>query len=107
MDCTQVLSDGIYAGFTGADTDNFFDVRDENLAVADASRLGSLADGFDGAVHGFVCDDDFNFHLGKKVDDIFGAAVKLGMAFLSSKALGFDDSDPLQADFLKGLLHFI
>src|SRR5690606_27348590 len=107
MDCMQVLLDGIHAGFTGTDTNNFFDVGDENLAIADASRLGSLADGFNSAVHGFVCDDDFNFHFGKKVDDIFGAAVKLGMTFLSSKSLGFDDSNPLQTDFLKGFLHFI
>lgn len=83
----QVVSDCIHAGFTGTDTDNFFNVGDENLAIADAPRLGGLADGFNGTVHGFIRDDDFNLHLGEKVDDIFGAAIKLGMSFCRPKPL--------------------
>ena len=41
--------DGVEAAFAGADADNFFDVGDEDLAVADTAGGGSLADGFDGA----------------------------------------------------------
>src|SRR5690606_33821865 len=94
-------------GFTGADADDFFYVRDENLAVADTPRLGGFANGFDGALGCFVGYHDFDLHLGKKVNDIFGAAVEFGMAFLTAETLGFDHGYPLQADFLKGFLHFI
>ena len=44
--------------------------------------------------------DKFDFHLGKEVDDIFGATIKFGMALLPAKALGFHDSNALQPDLL-------
>ena len=47
------------------------------------------------------------FTLGRKIHDVFGSAIKLGMAFLPSKPLGFGDGDALQADLLQCLLHFV
>jgi hypothetical protein len=47
------------------------------------------------------------FTLGRKVHDVFGSAVKFRVALLTTKTLCFGDGDSLQANFLKGLLHFI
>ena len=49
-----------------------------------------------------VGQNDLDLHLGKKVDDIFGSAIELGMTFLAAETLGFGDGDALQAE---GLLH--
>src|SRR3546814_13602544 len=51
-----------------------------------------------------VCSSDL---LGEKIDDIFSAAIKLGMPLLPAEALGLGDGDAGHADFVKGLLHFI
>ncbi len=69
--------------------------------------MSGVADGFDDCVHVFVCQNDLDFDLGKKVDDIFSAPVKLRMTLLAPEAFGFRDSDALQADVLKGFLHFV
>ena len=39
-------SDGLFAGFTGADTDGLFQVGDENFAVTNFAGVGGLDDGF-------------------------------------------------------------
>ena len=88
-------------GFPGADPHRPFHVDDEDFPVADAARLGSLANGFDSAFHHVVAEHDFDFHFGKEIDDIFGAAIELGMALLAAEALCFGDGNSLKACFLK------
>ena len=60
-----------------------------------------------GAFDGVVAEHDLDLHLGQKVDDILGAAIKFGMALLAAEAFGFGDRDALQADLLKRLLHLV
>ena len=79
----------------------------ENLAVADAAGLRRLADRLDGAVEVLVGDDDLDLHLGQEVDDIFGAAIKLGMALLAAETLGLGHRDALYAGLLQRLLDLI
>ncbi len=55
----------------------------------------------------FVAEHQLELHLGQEVDDIFGAAIKLGMAFLASETLGLGHRDALEADLLQSLLNFI
>src|SRR6478752_6690323 len=81
-------SDSVQPGFAGSDADRLFDVGDENLAVADAPGLRSPPDRVDRALDQIVADHDLDLHLGQEVDDVFCAAVELGMAFLAAKALG-------------------
>src|SRR5262249_55118724 len=38
---------------------------------------------------------------------VFCPAVQLGMTFLTAKTLGLGDGNPLNADFMKRLLHFV
>ena len=51
-------SDRVDAGFSRADADHFLDVRDEDLAVADAAGLCGLADGFNRGLDGIVAVGD-------------------------------------------------
>src|SRR5271165_1431861 len=100
-------SDRVGAGFAGADADGAFDIGDEDLAVADASGLGGLADGLDGALDGAIGQNQFYFDLGQEIDDIFRATVKLGMALLAAKTLRLGNGDAMQPRFLKRFLHLV
>ena len=56
--------------------------------------------------HGLV-NHNFNLHFRQKIDYIFGAAIKFGMAFLATKSLCFQDGDALNADVVKRFLDLI
>ena len=99
--------DGFRTGLTGTDADGLFDWGNENLPVPNAAGFGGLANGFNCAFNLVVIDDNFDFHLGQKVDDIFSAAIELCVTFLAAKALGFKNGDTLQAYFLESFLHFV
>src|SRR6202008_4021388 len=47
------------------------------------------------------------FHLRQEVDDVFGAAIELGMSLLPTETLGFRDGNALQSDFLERFLHLV
>ena len=67
-----------------------------------ALRIASMA-----LVEQVVGEHDLDLHLGQEVDDVFGAAIELGVALLAAEALGLGDGDALQADLLQRLLHFV
>src|SRR6202047_3417116 len=100
-------SDGVKSGFPRPDPDGFFDRRDKDFAVADPPGLGGATDCLDCFVDHVVAEHDLDLHLGEKIDDVFGAAVKLGVALLAPEPLGFSHGNTLQTDFLQRLLHFI
>ena len=93
--------------FAGADADRLLDVGYEDLAVADAAGLRSLADGLDGALDHVVAEHDLDLHLGQEIDDILGAAIEFGVTLLAAESLGLGHGDALQADFLERFLHLI
>ncbi len=82
-------------------------VDDEDLAVADAAGMGGLLDRLDGALDHRVFHDDLDLHLGQEIDDVFGAAIELGMALLPAEALGLGDGDALDPDLVKRFLHLV
>ena len=45
-----------------------------------------------------VGNDDLDFHLGQEVDDVFGAAVELGVALLAAEALHLGHGQAGDAD---------
>src|SRR5579872_4201516 len=102
-----VISNGIRAGFAGADADRFFDIEDENLAVADAARARSLLDRLDRGFLTVFVYDDFDLHLGQEIHNIFRAPIEFGMAFLAAEALGLGDRDALDPHFLQRFLHLV
>src|SRR6266702_2071455 len=98
---------GVQPGFAGSDADGFLDVGHEDLAITDAPGLGRAADGVDGPLDEVVADHDLDFDLGQEVDDVLGAAIKLGMTLLTSEALGLRDRDALKSYFLERLFHLV
>src|SRR5262247_784676 len=100
-------SDGVHSGFPGSDPTGFFDVGDENLAIADPPGLGGATDRLDGFLDHVIAEHNLDLHLGEKIHDVFGSAVKLGVALLPTEALGFGHGDALQPHFLQRLFHLV
>ena len=71
------------------------------------SVFGRVADRGDRRVDLVVGQNHLDFHLGKEVHHVFGAAVKLGMTFLAAKSLDLDHAQALNADVLQGLFYFV
>ena len=95
------------ARLAGADSHSGSEVENEDLAITDPAGLSCLTDSLDRGINHFVDQNHFDLHLRKKIHDIFSAAIKLGMTFLTAKTLSFGNGDTLQADLLKGFLHFV
>src|SRR5512142_1963525 len=77
-----VASDGCFSGLAGADPHDLLDCGDEDLAVTDLARARGAHDGLDGAFDPVVRQDDLDLDLRQEVDDVFGAAIELGVALL-------------------------
>src|SRR5262249_12506927 len=100
-------SDGVKPGFPCPDPDGFFDVRDEDFAVADPPGLGGAPDRLDCFFNHVVTEHNLDFHLRQKINDIFGATVELGVSLLAPKTLGLGHRYSLQSDLLQRLLHLV
>src|SRR5829696_2368151 len=100
-------SNGVGAALAGADAQRLLDGRDEDLAVADPAGLGGVSDRLDDALGETVLDHHLELHLGEEVDDIFGAAIELGMALLAPEPLRLGDGDSRHADLVQRLLHLV
>src|SRR5580692_11856817 len=94
-------SDGVDAGFPSSDPDGFFDVRDEDFAVADPPGLGGATDRLNGFFNHVIAEHNLDLHLGEKIDNIFSAAIELGVPFLAPKSLGLGDCNSLKTNFLE------
>src|SRR5476651_1223061 len=101
------FSYGGVAALASTNSYRVLDTRHKDLAVADSAGVSRGADGLDGLFDHLVLDDQLDLHLGQEIHDIFGAAVKLGMAFLAAKAFGLEHGDALEADLVERVLHFI
>src|SRR5262245_60711198 len=83
------LLDGVVTRFAGANAHGFFHIRHENLSIADAACLRGGDDRVDRLLDHVVAEHKLELHLGQKVDDVFRAAIELGVAFLAAETLGF------------------
>src|SRR4029077_15718575 len=99
--------DRVRAGLPGADANGFLDLQYKYLAIPDPARLRGIADRFDRRTEIFVRNDDFDLHLGQKVDDILSPPIKLGMPLLPAEAFRFEDGDSLDSRLLQRLLHLV
>src|SRR5439155_10654757 len=64
-------------------------------------------DSLDRTLHHLVAEHDLDLHLGEEIDDVFSAAIELGMALLTAETLGLRYRDSLEADFLERFLHLV
>src|SRR3569623_705321 len=99
--------EGRRAGLAGADAGDREKVEHEDLAVADAARLGARADGRNDAVGLSVIDCDLDLELGKEVHRIFGAAVDFGMALLAAIAFDFGHGHAVDVERIQRLTHLL
>jgi hypothetical protein len=97
----------VLASFSGANPHHVINRRDEDLAVADATGLCGLSDGFYDSGDEIVFDDDFELYLRKEVHDVLRSTIELGVPALTTETLYFTDSDALDTDGAKGFFHFI
>ena len=93
--------------FAGADAHHLLDRGDEDLAVADLAGARRLDDRLDRALDQRVGDDDLDLDLGQEIDDVFGAAVELGVALLAAESLDLGDRQAGDADFGQRLAHLV
>jgi hypothetical protein len=100
-------SDRFGSGFACPDPNDLLYRLDKNLAVANLSGAGGFDHSVDDLFHSLVTYDDLDLHLWQKVDDIFGPAIQLGMAFLPAETLDFRHRQSRNADFCKRFAHFV
>src|SRR6185503_268236 len=100
-------SDCIQSGFPRSDPDCFLDIGDKDLPVPDPAGLRSTADRLDGFFDHVVAQNNFDLHLGQEIHHVLGAAIELGVPLLAPEALGLEDGDPLQPDFLESFFHLV
>src|SRR5688572_27831123 len=94
-------------GFPGADADDLTHSGYENLAVADLPGAGGLDDGIDRAFEQLVGHDHLDLHLRQEIDDVFRAAIKLGVPLLPAESFYLGYRQTADADFRERLAHFI
>src|SRR5690349_14929713 len=100
-------SESLRAGLAGADSDDLFEIEDEDLSVPDLAGVGGFLDRLDGLLEQRVLDRRLDLHLGQEIDHVFGSAIELGVALLPSEALDLGDRDALHADRGQGLAHLV
>jgi hypothetical protein len=50
---------------------------------------------------------DLDLHFRKKINDVFGAAIKFGVALLAAEPLHLGNAQALDADLLEGFLDLV
>src|SRR5713101_8386199 len=95
------------AGLAGADADDLLEIEDEDLAVADLSRVGRFFYGLDRLIEHFVLDRGLDLYFRQEIDHVFRAAIQLGVTFLPAETLDFGDGDALNADGGQGFPHLV
>ena len=96
------------AALAGADADRLVDASRRRSCRRRCGRCGPACwIASTARLDHLVLDDHLDLHLGQEVDDVFGAAVELGMALLPAEALGLDDGDALEADLVQRFLHLV
>src|SRR6185437_5258010 len=93
----------IGTGLAGPDAHDLFELENEDLAVADLAGVGVFFDRLDHAVEQVAFDRGLDLDLGQEIDDVFSAAIELGVSFLPPEALDLGDGDALHADRGQGL----
>jgi len=87
-----------FAGLAGADAHGLTDIEDEDLAIADGTRIGRCLRRFHDARCQVVVANDLDLDLGNHVGGIFRAAVNFGLPLLATKALHFADRHACDAE---------
>jgi hypothetical protein len=94
---------GVATGFSGTNTNHFFQCRNKDFSIADFTGLGRLGDRFNHNIDVVVIKRNFQFYLGQEIHNVFRTTIEFSVAFLASKTFYLSDSDTLNADLCKRL----
>ena len=94
----QLALDGVGAGFAGPYTNNLLKVVYKDFAIANLAGGGSLDKCLDDGFDTFVFNRNFQAYFRQEIDNVFGAPLKLGVAFLATEAFYFRYCDALHPD---------
>ena len=89
---------GVVAGFAGTNADRLLEVADEYFTVPDLACIGRFAYRLDDLIDYRVFDCHFYFCFRQKVDDVFGASIQFGVAFLTTKSFYLGERHPADAN---------
>ena len=103
----RASSHRFFADLFRPNADCVFNRKNKNFTVADFAGFGRAHHYGDGFFHHVVCEHDFNFHLGQKINGVFAAAINFGVPFLPAKAFYLRHCHALDAEFGQGLFHFL
>ena len=81
--------------------------RHEDLAIANLAGARRLDYGLDRGLHGFIVNNYFNLDFGQEIHDVFGTAIKLGVAFLPSETLHLGDGKAGHPHVRQRLANFV
>lgn len=66
---------GVVTTLACSNSYGIFNRGDEDFSVADSTGLCRLLNGFNGSLKHRIIDDNLDFDLGQKIDNIFSAAI--------------------------------
>ena len=101
------LIDRLFPTLVSPDSNNLFDGGNEDFTIPDLPSLRRLENRLDNLLSHIVRGENFQFHFRQKIDRVFGAAVKLGMAFLAAEAFHLGDGEAGNADLVQRVLHVV
>jgi hypothetical protein len=99
----SLTSDYLPSSFLRADSDGYFNIRDEDLAVSDPARFGRFDDRIDGVASLFIPNNHFNLNLGKEVHIVMARAIVFRINLLPAKPLDLTHCHPADAHSLQCL----
>src|SRR5512147_1720438 len=101
------LSNRCFSAFSGPDPDDVFELRDEDLPVADLAGLGLFLYGGNDFFRHAVRDHSLDLHLRDEGDVVFRTPVELDMSLLPAEPLYLGHGHTLHADRIQRVLHVI
>lgn len=87
----------MFAHFAGANAHGRLHRDDKNFSVTNLAGLRGRYDEFLYLGCGFIGDDEFDFHLGQKIQGVFAAAVDFRAALLAAESLDLGDGHAFDA----------
>ena len=94
------------AAFAGPNADDFGQIGDKNLAIADVSGSGNFSDFLNGLPRVVIADDEFELHFRQEVYGILSTSIDFFVPSLTTEAANFGNGHPLNADLVETILHF-
>src|SRR5262249_52845603 len=99
--------DRLLASFARTDPDHVLYGAHEDLAVSDSAGARRRLDQAGGLSRRYVIEQQLDLDLRQEVDDVLGAPIELGVAFLAAESLHFRDRHALDPFLGQGFLHFV